>query len=114
MQAVLDLEVTSGPEVAQPAYEAAIRRWPDNLTAMIGLGLIAYQQHDLAQAQQWFQQAATRHPDSAVAANNLAQTLLESGDPAGAFVWAQKAVLADGGAPARDTLYQVLQALHAE
>lgn len=114
MQAVLDLEVTSGPDVAQPAYQAAIQRWPDNLTAMIGLGLIAYQHHDLDLARWWFQQAATRHPDSAVAANNLAQTLLESGDLAGAFVWAQKAVLADGGAPARDTLSQVLLALHAE
>ena len=114
MQAVLDLEVTSGPDVAQPAYQAAIQRWPDNLTAMIGLGLIAYQQHDLALARRWFQQAAIRHPDSAVAANNLAQTLLESGDLAGAFVWAQKAVLANGGAPARDTLFQVLRALHAE
>ncbi len=114
LQAVLDLGTTSGPDVAQPAYQAAIQRWPDNLTAMIGLGLIAYQQHDLVLARQWFQQAATQHPDSAVAANNLAQVLLESGDLAGAFVWAQKAVLADGGAPARDTLSQVLHALHAE
>ena len=58
--------------------------------------------------------AAEKHPQSAVAANNLAQVLLEQGDLAHAFIWAQKAVLADGGAPAKDTLQQVLHALHAQ
>ncbi len=114
LQAVLDLEKTSGSAIAQSAYQTALQRWPDNLTALIGLGLAAYQQQDLLLARQWFQRAAIQHPSSAVAANNLAQTLLESGEPAEAFVWAQKAVLADGGAPARDTLQQVLRALHAE
>ena len=114
LQSIVDLEKTAGLAQAQLAYQATLQRWPRNLTALIGLGNAAYQQHDLALAQHWFQLAASYHPDSAVAANNYAQTLLDNGDPAKAFVWAQKAVLADGGAPARDTLQQVLHALRAQ
>lgn len=114
LQSIVDLETTAGLARAQSAYQAALQRWPDNLTALIGLGNAAYQQHDLALAQHWFQLATAHHPNSAVAANNYAQTLLDNGDPANAFVWAQKAVLADGGAAARDTLQQVLRALHAQ
>lgn len=114
LQSIVDLETTRGLAHTQHAYLAALQRWPSNLTALIGLGNAAYQQHDLTLAQHWFQLAVRYHPDSAVAANNYAQTLLEDGDLANAFLWAQKAVLADGGAPARDTLQQVLRALHAE
>lgn len=114
LQAVVDLDRTSGALTAIPAYRAALQRWPDNLTALIGLGVAAYQQHDLVLARQWFQQATNAHPDSAVAANDLAQTLLDSHEPVEAFGWAQKAVLLGGGPSAQDTLQQVLQALHAQ
>lgn len=113
LQAVVDLENTSG-SAAVEAYRAVLHRWPTDLTALVGLGVAAYQQHDLPQAEQWFRKASTLHPTSAVAANDLAQTLLDSGDPAEAFRWAQQAVLLGGGVPARDTLHQVLHALHAE
>jgi hypothetical protein len=114
LQSIVDLETTQGLAYAQPAYQAALTRWPHNLTVLIGLGNAAYQQHDLTAAQHWFQLAANDHPDSAVAANNYAQTLLDNGDLANAFIWAQKAVLNHGGAPARDTLQQTLYALRAE
>lgn len=114
LQSIVDLETTRGLAYAQPAYQAALTRWPHNLTVLIGLGNAAYQQHDLTAAQHWFQLAVNYHPNSAVASNNYAQTLLDNGDLANAFIWAQKAVLNHGGAPARDTLQQVLRALQAE
>ena len=114
LQAAVDLENTAGLNAAAPAYAAAQRQWRDNLTALVGLGNAAYQRRDLVSAQQWLAMAVEKHPQSAVAANNLAQVLLEQGDLAHAFIWAQKAVLADGGAPAKDTLQQVLHALHAQ
>jgi hypothetical protein len=114
LQAVVDLEATSGTKQAEVSYQATLQRWPTNLTALIGLGNAAYQHHDLPLAQHWFELAVEYHPRSAVAANNYAQTLLDRNEAATAFVWAQKAVLAGGGAPARDTLQQALRALHAE
>ncbi len=114
LQATVDLEATTGLDAATPAYVSAQRQWPDNLTALVGLGNAAYQRHDLVSAHRWFAVAADKHPQSVVAANNLAQILLEQGDLAHAFILAQKAVLGGGGAPAQDTLQQVLHALHAQ
>lgn len=111
LRATLDLMHTHGDENAGLAFQSALRRWPDNLTAAIGLGNIAYQDHDLTVATHWFRFAAEKHPDSIVAKNNLAQVLLETGNIEEAFVLAKEAVRMGGGKPALETLDQVLQRL---
>ncbi len=113
LMAALDLEHSAGLDAAGPAYQAAARHWPANLTALIGSGNGAYAAGDKAQAVRWFRQAAEQHPGSAVAANNLAQALLELGLPAAALPWAERAVRLGGGVAAAHTLAAVQQTLTA-
>ena len=63
----------------QATYMAALKRWPKNLSAQIGVGNSAYRMGDLARAESAFHQAALDHPDSVAALNNLAQTLADQG-----------------------------------
>lgn len=75
--AVSAVEKIIDPERALSTYIAALKRWPGNLTAQIGVGNSAYRLHDLTQAERAFRQAAQDHPDSVAAFNNLAQTLAD-------------------------------------
>jgi len=111
LKTTLDLMHTDGREKAGIAFQSALSRWPDNLTALIGLGNIAYQNHHLDAATHWFRIAVEKHPDSIVAKNNLAQVLMENGDIHEAFELAKDAVRMGGGKPAQETLEQVLQRL---
>ncbi len=63
----------------QPAFEAALQRWPDDLAVQIAAGNEAYNRNDFANAQRIFRIATSSHPDSAAAFNNLAQTLSDMG-----------------------------------
>lgn len=63
----------------QPAYQAALRRWPDKLAVMIAAGNSAYNNGELLTARQIFLKASVAHPDSPAAFNNLAQTLSDLG-----------------------------------
>lgn len=114
LSAVVDLERSAGLPVAASAYAAAHEQWPDDLTALIGLGTAAYQKQKLEAAANWYGLAARLHPDSAVAANDYAQTLLDLGDAASALSWAEKAIRLGGGASAEDTMNQILKALNAK
>lgn len=91
------------PRPAQQAYQTALARWPENLTARLGLGNSAYAQHDLAGAEVAFRAATATHPDAADAWNNLAQTLLDQGRREEARSAAQQAVTLGGP---RLALYQ--------
>ncbi len=91
------------PRPAQQAYRTALERWPDNLTARLGLGNSAYALHDLSGAEAAFRAATDAHPDAADAWNNLAQTLLDQGRRGEAQAAAQQAV--ELGGP-RLPLYQ--------
>jgi tetratricopeptide (TPR) repeat protein len=75
--AVARLEKAGPTASAREAYESALQRWPDDLTALIGLGNTAHRAGDLEAAEQTFRRAALVHPRSAAAHNNLAQTLEE-------------------------------------
>ena len=77
LNAVARLERAGSFESAQAAYEQALERWPADLTALIGLGNVAYQVGDLEAAERAFRRATLAHPLSAAAHNNLAQALLE-------------------------------------
>lgn len=58
------------------AYSAAVKRWPDNLVLLMGLGNSAFVAGDLTAAASAFNTAIEKHPDSAAAFNNYANVLL--------------------------------------
>lgn len=109
------LEQTGYTQGAAVAYEAALLRWPTNLTARIGLGNAAYANHDLQRAENAYRQATLDHPESAIAFNNLAQALADQQRYAEALIPANRAVSLGGAehASSRDTLEQIEIQLHA-
>jgi tetratricopeptide (TPR) repeat protein len=109
LSAAVALEKSASPDQAEAAYTAALERWPDNLTARIGLGNTAYAQADVKRAEAAFRQATLDHPDSAIAFNNLAQTLADQQRYLEALALANKAVSLGGSeqAAAQDTLSKI-------
>ncbi len=67
------------PGAAESAYQTSLKRWPDTLTALMGLGNLAYAQHHYHRAAHYFERAARAHPDSGDAFNNLAESRLQLG-----------------------------------
>jgi hypothetical protein len=102
VEAVVAFERVS-PLSARLSYSTALARWPSNLIAHIGLGNVAYGQHDLAAAESEYRQASVDHPDSGDAWNNLAQVLHELGNNPAALEAADRAVSIGG---ARLAIYQ--------
>ncbi len=60
-------------------YAAALKRWPDNVVAAVGLANQYHAQGAMAQAVKVLRDAQQRHPDSVVIVNNLAQALSDQG-----------------------------------
>ena len=104
--AAIALEKAGQPKGAESAYEAALKRWPRNLAARIGLGNAAYALKDIKRAEKAYRQATLDHPDSAIAFNNLAQTLVDQKRYSEALAAANQAVSLGGPeqAAAKDTL----------
>lgn len=75
LTAVVAMERAGNPRVTTSAYEAFLRRWPDNLAATVGAANGYYARGELNRAEAILRQAADRHPDSVPVLNNLAQTL---------------------------------------
>lgn len=94
--ALVAFEKDGNPAQARQAYEAALRKWPANLTLLMGRGNTAYAMGDRAAAAEAFRDAARQHPDAASAYNNLAVVLNELGQVRAAREAAEKA-LALGG-----------------
>ncbi len=67
------------PALAETAYRSSLKRWPDALTAWMGLGNLAYGQHHYRTAAGYFEHAVQAHPDAGDAFNNLAQSRLMLG-----------------------------------
>lgn len=113
---VVALEHAGHARGAAAAYEAALLRWPTNLTARIGQGNAAYANHDLQRAENAYRQATIDHPESAIAFNNLAQTLADQQCYAEALIAANRAVSLGGTeqASAIDTLEQIRIQLHPD
>lgn len=89
--ATVALERSVTPAVAARAYDAALQRWPQNLTLAMGLGNARATAGDLTGAAEAFEHAARQH-DSAVAWNNLAHMRMKQGQQAAAVEAAQRAV----------------------
>jgi tetratricopeptide (TPR) repeat protein len=96
LTAVLGLEKARHFKAAVTGYQAALKRWPQSLTARMGMGNSYYYMGDLKGAENAFRGAAEQHPQSAPAYNNLAQVLLEQGRKQEALAAAQQAVAIGG------------------
>lgn len=107
LAAAMALEQTRQLNAAAAAYRTAIRRWPRNQTARIGLGNTLYAMGDLTGAEATFLQASREHPDSGIIHNNLAQTYADEGKMGLALDAARRAVQLGG--PFSSTFHQTLQ-----
>lgn len=92
IKALIAFEKTAAAYAAQAAYAAAVKRWPDNLVLLMGLGNSAYVAGDLPGAASAFRDAISAHPDAAAAYNNLANVLLAQGEAPAAKEAAEKAL----------------------
>lgn len=101
----------ASPAAATTAYAAALKRWPTNALALLGLGNAAYARRDLAAAENAYRSAAVTHPESADAWNNLAQVLHERGRRAEARQAGERAVALGG--PRMDVYRSTLAAINA-
>lgn len=79
LAAVAAMERIAAPQAATLAYATALRRWPDNATAGIGLANRHYADGALAQAEATLRQTLAQHPDAVPVLNNLAQVLSDLG-----------------------------------
>ena len=91
MSAVLAMARSGDAEAAAKAYGAALKRWPDNLAAAVGLANQHHMRGALGEATTVLRAALQRHPQSVIVMNNLAQTLSDQGRHAEALVQINKA-----------------------
>ena len=91
MAAVLAMARVDNGNAATQAYAAALKRWPDNLAAAIGLANQYHARGALADAITVLRAARQRHPQSVIVLNNLAQTLSDQGRHAEALAQIDKA-----------------------
>lgn len=70
--------------LAERAYRAAARRWPDEPLPWLAIANVAYAQHDLAGAERALRQSLALSP-TPEARNNLAQVLIERRCPQAAL-----------------------------
>ena len=84
------------PDAARAAYAAAVRRWPDSVTARIAYANALHDAHDYAAAAAQLAAARERDPDSPLVLNNLAQTLSDLGRHAEALALIERALRAPG------------------
>ena len=91
MAAVLAMARVGGAQAATQAYAAALKRWPDNLPAAVGLANQYHASGAFGQAVAVLRSARQRHPQSVIVLNNLAQALSDDGHNAEALAQISKA-----------------------
>lgn len=91
MAAVLAMARSGSNEAAAKGYAAALRRWPDNLPAAIGLANMHHARGALGDAVAVLREAQRRHPQSVIVINNLAQALSDQGHQKEALAQIEKA-----------------------
>lgn len=111
LAAIAAMERVGNARATTLAYAAFLRRWPDNLTARIGLANGHYASGELKEAEAVLRQAADRYPDSVAVLNNLAQTLSDQKRDEEALTLIERAIALGGpfSAAARDTRELILQ-----
>lgn len=81
LEAAASFERTASAEDSRLAFDAAVRRWPDQPVAWIGRGTAEYRSGRLREAAHDYASAVRVDGANAGARNNLAMTLLELGCP---------------------------------
>jgi hypothetical protein len=111
MSALLAMARVSKGDAAAHGYAAALKRWPNNLPAAIGLANQYHTRGALADAVAVLRQARQRHPQSVIVMNNLAQTLSDLGRNTEALAQIEKAADAQSpfAAEVRATRQLILQ-----
>ena len=94
-------------EAATGAYKTAITRWPQSLSAWMGLGNSYYAQGDLSSAASAFNQAMQLYPSNGMPINNLAQVLWEQGKKEKALQAIRHAITLGG--PLKSVFEETLQ-----
>jgi tetratricopeptide (TPR) repeat protein len=109
LRAALGVEQADSFKAAARAYEAALSRWPESLTASLGKGNCLYALGEYAAAEAAYRRALEIHPDSPELHNNLAHALLKRDNPDAALEAAQKALELAGKEKRRyrDTLQSI-------
>jgi hypothetical protein len=95
-KAIVAFEKNSNKKDAYLSYDAAVKRWPNHLVLLMGLGNSAYALGNYSHATSAFRDATAAHPDSAAAHNNLANMLMMLGDAKAAKLAAEKALALAG------------------
>jgi len=95
LKATVGLEQAGFQEAALKSYEAALSRWPENLTAWMGAGNTHYALGNIEEAANAFSQASLHHPKATGPLNNLAQIRLEQGRNQDARAAIQRAIELD-------------------
>jgi tetratricopeptide (TPR) repeat protein len=111
LTAIAAMERLGNPPAAITAYSTFLRRWPDNLTAAIGLANGHYALGEIRESENVLRQAAERHPDSVAVLNNLAQTQSDQGRNGEALETIERAIALQGPflSAARETRELILQ-----
>ena len=77
LKAVAALEEVGRYDTALAGYQAALQRWPDNDTALLGLGNCYYGLGRLDAAEKTYHSLVNQYPGHAIGYNNLAYVLAE-------------------------------------
>jgi tetratricopeptide (TPR) repeat protein len=96
VDALVAYEASVEPASARSTYQAALKRWPHDLTLQLGAGNTAYAAGDRTAAAAAYRRATEDHPDSAAAFNNLATVLGELGQFEAARHAAESAIALGG------------------
>ncbi len=94
--AVVGLERAQQHRAAVSGYSTALNRWPESLSARMGLGNSYYALGDLEKSEAAFKETIRLHPEEGSAYNNLAQVLMEQKHYPEALASARKAVSLGG------------------
>lgn len=79
--AVASFEAVAGLDAAQPAWRAALLKWPEDSRAYLALGNAAYGRDDLLVAADYYRRGLAFDAQAPALANNLASVLGELGCP---------------------------------
>ena len=79
LKSVASAEAAGHTEMAIVAYQTALVRWPDNPTALFGLGNAYYRAGDRQISELMFRAAIESEPGNVAALNNLSAMLAEQG-----------------------------------
>ncbi len=94
--AVIGLERARRYREAVSGYRTALTRWPESLSARMGLGNSYYALGELRKSEAVFKETIQLHPEEGSAYNNLAQVFMEQGHYRDALAAAKKAVSLGG------------------